>query len=111
MPGHQRGFQLGKVQLGIAFGAHANAYTSFDETVYMLDLPNLEEATLDLAFNVMRDFGDGALHKITFDSQRKVKTNTIFAKTDHDYTLAPSESDFLAKATHEMRNWTGFERS
>lgn len=46
---------------GIAFGAHVNAYTSFDETVYMLDLPDLKEDTLDLAFNIMRDFGDGAL--------------------------------------------------
>ena len=48
-------------RLGIAFGAHANAYTSFDETVYMLDLPNLDADTLDLAFNVMHDFADGAL--------------------------------------------------
>jgi len=48
-------------RLGIRFGAHANAYTSFDETVYMLDLPNVEESTLDLAFTVMRDFADGAL--------------------------------------------------
>ena len=53
---------LGRMQrLGIAFGAHANAYTSFDETVYMLDLPNLEKDTLKLGFEVMRDFGDGAL--------------------------------------------------
>jgi zinc protease len=48
-------------RLGIAFGAHANAYTSFDETVYMLDLPDMTEDTLKLAFTVMRDFGDGAL--------------------------------------------------
>jgi zinc protease len=48
-------------RLGIAFGAHANAYTSFDETVYMLDLPDLSKETLELAFTVMRDFGDGAL--------------------------------------------------
>lgn len=48
-------------RLGIAFGAHANAYTSFDETVYMLDLPNTEIETLDLTFTVMRDFADGAL--------------------------------------------------
>lgn len=48
-------------RLGIAFGAHANAYTSFDETVYMLDLPNVEADTLDLTFTVMRDFADGAL--------------------------------------------------
>lgn len=48
-------------RLGIAFGAHANAYTSFDETVYMLDLPDLSEETVKLGFTVMRDFGDGAL--------------------------------------------------
>jgi zinc protease len=46
---------------GIAFGAHVNAYTSFDETVYMLDLPDLKPDTLDLTFGIMRDFGDGAL--------------------------------------------------
>ncbi|MEY3897290.1 MAG: hypothetical protein RLZZ214_2811, partial [Verrucomicrobiota bacterium] len=48
-------------RLGISFGAHANAYTSFDETVYMLDLPDLSADTLKLGFTVMRDFGDGAL--------------------------------------------------
>jgi zinc protease len=48
-------------RLGISFGAHANAYTSFDETVYMLDLPDLSAETMDLGFTVMRDFGDGAL--------------------------------------------------
>ncbi len=48
-------------RLGIAFGAHANAYTSFDETVYMLDLPDMKPSTVDLAFNVMGDFADGAL--------------------------------------------------
>ncbi|MGC4016062.1 MAG: insulinase family protein [Luteolibacter sp.] len=48
-------------RLGIGFGAHVNAFTSFDQTVYMLDLPELSEGVLDLGFNVMRDFGDGAL--------------------------------------------------
>ena len=48
-------------RLGISFGAHMNAYTSFDETVYMLDLPELSADTLKLGFTVMRDFGDGAL--------------------------------------------------
>jgi zinc protease len=46
---------------GIAFGAHVNAYTSFDETVYMLDLPDLKPDTMDLTFSVLRDFADGAL--------------------------------------------------
>ncbi len=48
-------------RLGISFGAHANAYTAFDETVYMLDLPDLSADTMNLGFTVMRDFGDGAL--------------------------------------------------
>ncbi len=46
---------------GISFGAHVNAYTSFDETVYMLDLPDLKPDTMKLTFGVMRDFADGAL--------------------------------------------------
>ena len=48
-------------RLGIGFGAHANASTTFDETIYKLDLPNNEEDTLKLGFDIMRDFGDGAL--------------------------------------------------
>lgn len=60
-------------RLGISFGAHANAFTSFDQTVYMLDLPNLEKDTLDLGFTVMRDFGDGALlEAAAVDSERGV---------------------------------------
>ena len=60
-------------RLGIAFGAHANAYTSFDETVYMLDLPNNEADTLKLGFDVMRDFGDGAfLRNEEIDKERGV---------------------------------------
>ncbi len=48
-------------RMGLGFGGHANAYTSFDETVYMLDLPTVEEDMLDLSFTIMRDFADGAL--------------------------------------------------
>ena len=50
-------------RLGIGFGAHVNAYTSFDETVYMLDLPDMSKETMQLAYTVMRDFADGALLK------------------------------------------------
>lgn len=54
------------------------------------------------------NFGDGAIHKITFDDKGKAKTNTIFAKTDHDYTLDPKKPGFLAKATKaKMRTTDG----
>jgi len=69
-------------RLGIAFGAHANAYTSFDETVYMLDLPNNHEDTLKLGFNIMRDFADGAfLKKEEIDKERGV---ILSEKTSRD---------------------------
>jgi len=48
-------------RLGIGFGADINAFTSFDQTAYTLDLPNLKPEMLDLGFTVMRDFADGAL--------------------------------------------------
>ena len=42
--------------IGAAFGAHTNAYTSFDETSYMLDIPvdNLEN--LDMGLKILSDF-------------------------------------------------------
>jgi zinc protease len=69
-------------RLGIAFGAHANAYTSFDETVYMLDLPNNHDDTLKLGFDIMRDFADGAfLKKEEIDKERGV---ILSEKTSRD---------------------------
>ncbi len=45
------------------------------------------------------NFGDGAIHKITFGADGRVKSNTVFARTDHDYELDPAKHGFLAKAT------------
>jgi zinc protease len=75
-------------RLGIAFGAHANAYTSFDETVYMLDLPDLSEDTLKLAFTVMRDFGDGALLSAEeIDRERGVVLSEKISRDSVNYRL------------------------
>jgi len=45
--------------LGIAFGRHTNAHTSFDETVYKLELPDTEAETMDLGLVVMADWAGG----------------------------------------------------
>ena len=75
-------------RLGIAFGAHVNAYTSFDETVYMLDLPDLSEDTLKLAFTVMRDFGDGALLAADeIDKERGVILSEKVSRDSVNYRL------------------------
>lgn len=46
-------------RLGMAFGSHTNAHTSFNETVYKLELPTAEEALLDEGFQLLRDYADG----------------------------------------------------
>ena len=48
-------------RLGLAFGADTNAYTSFDETVYQLELPNLSEEVVDTSLRVMRETADQLL--------------------------------------------------
>jgi len=54
------------------------------------------------------NFGDGALHKVAFDAAGRVASNTIFAKTDLDYSLDPKQPGFLAKATKaKMRTTDG----
>lgn len=47
-------------KLGLGFGGDANAYTGLLQTVYKLDLPNLNEETVHFAYTIMRDFADGA---------------------------------------------------
>jgi zinc protease len=49
--------------LGMRFGADLNAYTSFDETVYMLTVPTDKPETIDRAMLVLEDWA----HNISFD--------------------------------------------
>lgn len=47
--------------IGVAFGSDLNAYTSFDETVYMLPIPTDDEEKIRNGFQVMRDWAGGLL--------------------------------------------------
>ena len=51
--------------VGIKFGPDINAYTSFDETVYMLTLPTDSTDILNNGYLVMEDWG----HNVTFDNE------------------------------------------
>ncbi|MGJ8697104.1 MAG: M16 family metallopeptidase [Verrucomicrobiaceae bacterium] len=91
-------------RLGIAFGAHANAYTSFDETVYMLDLPNMQEDTLDLTFTVMRDFADGALLKTEeIDKERGVIISEKTSRDSVGYRMMLKQFEFLLPGSRLMQ--------
>lgn len=42
--------------LGLTFGMHQNAFTSFNQTTYILSLPNVEEQTLEKGMLCLSDF-------------------------------------------------------
>lgn len=50
--------------IGSKFGADLNAYTSFDETVYMLQVPTDSTKIIDKAFQILEDWS----HDVTEDS-------------------------------------------
>lgn len=45
--------------IGVKFGAHLNAYTSFDETVYMLNIPLDKPENLEKGLTVLEDWAGG----------------------------------------------------
>ncbi|MEX2512072.1 MAG: insulinase family protein [Cyclobacteriaceae bacterium] len=49
--------------IGVTFGSDLNAYTSFDETVYILPIPTDVEAKLDTGFLVLKDWAGGLMLK------------------------------------------------
>ena len=44
---------------GMRFGSHVNAYTSYSETVYMLQLPTDNPSLLSTGFEILEDWADG----------------------------------------------------
>jgi zinc protease len=49
--------------LGVRFGAHVNAHTGFDETVYELQIPTDNPNVIDRSLLILEDFA----HNVTFD--------------------------------------------
>lgn len=60
-------------RIGMRFGADLNAYTSFDETVYMLEVPMDDEEVLKTAFQVLKDWA----HAIRFDEEEIEKERGV----------------------------------
>src|SRR5205809_1940419 len=50
--------------IGVRFGADLNAYTSFDETVFILPIPTDTPRIVDRAFTILEDWAHGQI----FDS-------------------------------------------
>ncbi len=59
--------------IGAQFGPHVNAYTSFDETVYMLDVPTDRPGVVTRGFEALSDFAGGiTLDAAEIDRERGV---------------------------------------
>jgi len=50
-------------EMGVKFGAELNAYTSFDQTIYMLKVPSDKEEWINRGFQVLEDWA----HQVTLD--------------------------------------------
>tara|TARA_R110001632_G_scaffold2635_3_gene11642 strand:+ start:1656 stop:4463 length:2808 start_codon:yes stop_codon:yes gene_type:complete len=59
--------------IGVKFGADLNAYTSFDETVYILPIPSDDEETLNKGFQILSDWASAtSLKGKDIDEERGV---------------------------------------
>ena len=59
--------------LGMAFGPDLNAYTSFDETVYQLQVPTDDANVMRTAVEILRDWADG----VSFDDEEIEKERGV----------------------------------
>jgi zinc protease len=59
--------------IGVRFGADLNAYTGFDETVYILPVPTDKPGLVERSLDVLEDWAGGAL----FDSTEVVKERGV----------------------------------
>jgi zinc protease len=59
--------------IGVDFGADLNAYTSFDETVYILPIPADDKTKIERGFQIIADWSGAALmENDEIDKERKV---------------------------------------
>jgi len=58
---------------GVNFGADLNAYTGFDETVYMFQIPSDRQGLVDTAFMILEDWAHNlSLDTVEIDKERGV---------------------------------------
>ncbi len=87
-------------RLGMAFGSDTNAHTSFSETVYKLELPEVSDKILDESMLLLRDYADGMLfEQSSIDSERSVILAEMNARDDANYRKAVREIALVFKGT------------
>lgn len=101
-----RNFKRGELipamqQLGLGFGGDANAYTGLLQTVFMFDLPNLKDETVNFAFTALRDFADGAeLSQEAIDHERGIVISELKSRDSEGYRASKA---FIAQICNGTR--------
>ena len=79
-------------RLGMAFGAHTNAVTQIDHTVYQLDLPRANEELTSDCLKLFRDFLDGMLlDEKEIEQERGVVLSELAARNTPAYRSAKAQ--------------------
>ncbi|MET3780465.1 zinc protease [Brevundimonas sp. 1080] len=84
-------------RLGLAFGADTNAFTSFDQTAYMLELPNTKDETVDPSLHILREMMSAALMASdSIDSERGVIVGEERTRDTPQYRVLKTQLGLLA---------------
>jgi zinc protease len=77
-------------KMGMRFGADLNAYTGFDETVYMLQVPTDNPELIDQGFQILEDWA----HQVTFAGEEIDKERGVILE---EYRLGTGADDRMRK--------------
>jgi zinc protease len=87
-------------RMGMNFGGDTNASTSFNRTLYLLELPDSKEATLAEGLKVFRDYADGLLLKIEeIDRERGIILSEKRTRDSVGYRTSLATRNFLLQGT------------
>jgi len=87
-------------RFGLAFGADTNASTSFDETIYQLELPDVSEEMLDETLGLMRETAERlTLAPDAIERERGVIQAERRARSNPGFRAFLDQLDFLAGHT------------
>jgi zinc protease len=98
--------------IGAAFGADTNAYTTYDETVYMLEIPLNKENSLRQAFSILSEFAMKAtLSSEQLEIEKGVVLDELRSRESSSMgrVFKKSLESFLTGTLYEHRSPIGLE--
>jgi zinc protease len=87
-------------RLGMGFGADTNASTSFDHTLYQLELPDTAPATLSEGLQILADYSGGLLlEQKMVDKERGIILSEKRARDSVGYRTMVAQMEFIEAGT------------